>query len=78
MMLIGVSLCVVGFFSNRELVALLGVGLALACFAIPKCLSAGERAAYLEQTNHQREMKERWEKTFECGACGNRFVPETA
>lgn len=78
LLLIGIVMCPIGFFSDAVPIALLGVLLILVSFVIPTAPTEAEQKEHDEATKEQRAAKDAWNNMFQCSACGERFVPVTS
>jgi hypothetical protein len=78
LMIAGGALAVGGIFADMVPISVIGVITILGSLVLPNEINQDERDAQIERVNQLREQKAEWERTFECGACGNRFIPRNA
>jgi hypothetical protein len=74
-MIVGMILCVVGFFNDSIIVAVLGAAAILFSFCVPVAATGEELANHRQATKHSQAARDAWEKTFKCSSCGHKFVP---
>lgn len=73
-MLSGMALCIGGFFTDSTAVAVIGMAAIVGSFFVPTAPTEKEQREHDEATKHLRAAKEAWANTFQCSACGERFV----
>jgi hypothetical protein len=76
-LLIAVSIVIIigGIINFMMPLAVCGAVMLVASFAVPTKSTEAEQRRHDEKTAHLQAAKDVWEKTFQCGSCGNRFVP---
>jgi rubredoxin len=73
--IVGIILCVTGFFSDSVTVAILGASAIVFSFGVPVAATGEELANHRQATKHSQAARDAWEKTFKCSSCGHKFVP---
>lgn len=74
-MLTGMALCVGGFFAGSTTIVVIGITATAGSFFVPTAPTQTEQREHDEVTKHLRVAKEAWVNTFQCSACGEKFVP---
>jgi hypothetical protein len=77
-MVLGIALCIGGFLNDSTAIAMCGVVTILGSFAIPTTPTEQEQAKHDSETASLRAARDAWSDTFQCSACGERFVPAEA
>jgi hypothetical protein len=65
----------VGVVSGMTFLIVAGFAIALCSLLVSADATPEEIAAHNEKTKDVQAASALWDKTFQCGACGNRFVP---
>lgn len=73
-MLVGMAVGIGGLFTGYTGLAAIGVMLSGGSLLVPTAPTEAEQKEHDEATKHLRAAKEAWGNTFQCSACGERFV----